>query len=127
MLRKNPESRSSLVNIPLFVQGFSLTTTGQGFPLASVHTTLGTSLQKSILVYCLLSNYNRGLCSSSGSGPWCLTFAPVHLENLGKNLSFVIEIICWVPYILQVQSTRLPSLFLRAQPSISIIIITTLQ
>ena len=45
-------------------------------------------------------------------GPWCLTF------DLGRqeNLRFFIQIICWAPWILQIHSTRLPTIFLRAQP-----------
>ena len=45
-------------------------------------------------------------------GPWRLLFALGQLENL----RFFIQIICWAPCILQVQSTGLPSIFLRAQP-----------
>ena len=45
-------------------------------------------------------------------GPWRLTFAPGRLENL----RFFIQIICWANHMLQVQSTVLPSIFLRAQP-----------
>ena len=44
--------------------------------------------------------------------PWHLTFVLGGLENL----SFFIEIICWAHWISQVQSTGLPSIFLRAQP-----------
>ena len=44
-------------------------------------------------------------------GPWRLTFAPGRLENL----RFFIQIICWANHMLQVQSTVLPSIFLRAQ------------
>ena len=42
-------------------------------------------------------------------GLWCLTFVLGKLENL----CFSIEIICWAHWILQVQSTGLPSIFLR--------------
>ena len=45
-------------------------------------------------------------------GPWRLTFAPGRLENL----RFFIQIICWANHMLQVQSTVLPSIFLRPQP-----------
>ena len=44
-------------------------------------------------------------------GPWRLMFAPGRLENL----RFFIQIICWTNHMLQVQSTVLPSIFLRAQ------------
>ena len=43
---------------------------------------------------------------------WHPTFAPGRVENL----RFFIQIICWAPWILQVQSTGRPSIFLRAQP-----------
>ena len=43
-------------------------------------------------------------------GPWRLTFVLRRLENL----CFFIEIICWAHWISQVQSTGLPSIFLRA-------------
>ena len=45
-------------------------------------------------------------------GQWRLTFAPGRLENV----RFFIQIICWANHMLQVQSTVLPSIFLRAQP-----------
>ena len=45
-------------------------------------------------------------------GPRCLTFAPRRL----KNLRFLIQIICRTLWISQVQSSGLPSIFLRAQP-----------
>ena len=45
-------------------------------------------------------------------GPRCLTFAPRRL----KNLSFLIQIISRTLWISQVQSSGLPSIFLRAQP-----------
>ena len=45
-------------------------------------------------------------------GLWRLTFAPGRLENV----RFFIQIICWANHMLQVQSTVLPSIFLRAQP-----------
>ena len=56
-----------------------------------------------------------GPCSSRARwplAPWHPTFAPGWLENL----RFFIQIICWAPWILQVQSTGHPSIFLRAQP-----------
>ena len=46
------------------------------------------------------------------SGPWYLSF---FLGQIG-NLSFFIEIICWAPWISQVQSTGLPSIFPKAEP-----------
>ena len=45
-------------------------------------------------------------------GLWRLTFALGRLENLG----FFIQIIYWAPWISQLQSTGLPSIFLRVQP-----------
>ena len=53
-----------------------------------------------------------GCALAEPGGPWHLTFALGRLENL----RFFIQIICWVPWMLQVQSTGLPSIFLRAQP-----------
>ena len=54
----------------------------------------------------------QGCALAEPGGPWHLTFALGWLENL----RFFIQIICWAPWILQVQSTGLPSIFLRAQP-----------
>ena len=54
----------------------------------------------------------QGCALAEPGGPWRLTFA---LGRLG-NLRFFIQIICWAPWILQFQSTGLPSIFLRAQP-----------
>ena len=52
-----------------------------------------------------------GRAEPERGGPWRLTFAPGRLENL----RFFIQIICWTNHMLQVQSTVLPSIFLRAQ------------
>ena len=49
---------------------------------------------------------------AESGGPWRLTFALGQLENL----RFFTQIICWAPWILQFQSSGLPSIFLRAQP-----------
>ena len=54
----------------------------------------------------------QGHALAEPGGPWRPTFAPGRLENL----RFFIQIICWAPWILQVQSTGRPSIFLRAQP-----------
>ena len=54
----------------------------------------------------------QGCALAEPGGPWRLTFALGRLENL----RFFIQIICWAPWILQFQSTGLPSIFLRAQP-----------
>ena len=59
-------------------------------------------------------SYPQGCALVEPGGPWRLTFAPWRLENL----RFFIQIICWAPWILQVQSTGLPSIFLRTQPCI---------
>lgn len=48
----------------------------------------------------------------ASGGPFDLTFATRQLENLG----FLIGIACWSPWISQVQSTELPSYFLKVQP-----------
>ena len=61
----------------------------------------------------------QGCALAEPGGPWRLTFAPAQLENL----RFFIQIICWAPQILQFQSTGLPSIFLRAQPCIYVIIV----
>ena len=54
----------------------------------------------------------QGCALAEPGGPWRLTFA---LRRLA-NLRFFIQIIRWAPWILQFQSTGLPSIFLRAQP-----------
>ena len=48
---------------------------------------------------------------------WCLTFA----LGLIENLTIFVQIKCWVPWISQVQSTGLPSIFLRTQPCVIIL------
>ena len=53
-----------------------------------------------------------GLFSSSTWWPVVSNFCPWLLENL----SLFIEILCWAPWISQVQSTGLLLIFLRAQP-----------
>ena len=53
-----------------------------------------------------------GCALAKTSGPWRPTFALGRLENL----RFFIQIICCTAQILQVQSTGLPSIFLKAQP-----------
>ena len=55
---------------------------------------------------------NVGATLAAPRWPWRLTFA---LGCLG-NLSFCIEITWGAPWISQVQSTRLPRIFLRGQP-----------
>ena len=57
-------------------------------------------------------NFHHGSPLAEPGGPSCLTFVLRRLENL----IFFIEIICWVPCVLQVQSTGLASIFLVAQP-----------
>ena len=52
----------------------------------------------------------QGCALAEPGGPWRLTFVLGQLENL----CFFIEIICWAHWISQVQSTGLPSIFLRA-------------
>ena len=54
----------------------------------------------------------QGCALAESSGPQRLTFVLGRLENF----SFFIQIICWAHWISQVQSTGLPSIFLRAQP-----------
>ena len=54
----------------------------------------------------------QGCALAEPGGLWHITFALGRLENL----RFFIQIICWAPWILQVQSTGRPSIFLRAQP-----------
>ena len=63
----------------------------------------------------LIESPALGLCSSRAQWPLAPNFYPRRL----KNLRFFIQIICWAPWILQLQSTGLPSIFLRAQPCIS--------
>ena len=54
----------------------------------------------------------QGCALAEPIGPLRQTFALGRLENL----RFFIQIICRAPWILQVPSTGLPSIFLRAQP-----------
>ena len=54
------------------------------------------------------------LCSSSPQWPLAPNFPPGQLENL----RIFIDIMCWAPWISQVQSTGLSSFFLRAQPCV---------
>ena len=61
------------------------------------------------------AKFDQGCALAEPGGPWCLTFALGRLENL----RFFIQIICWAPWILQFQSTGLPSIFLRAQPCLT--------
>ena len=61
----------------------------------------------------MLKHY-QGCALVEPGGPWRLTFALGRLENL----RFFIKIICWAPWILQVQSTGLPLIFVKAQPCI---------
>ena len=51
-------------------------------------------------------NLFQGCALAEPGGPWRLTFALGRLENL----RFFIQIICWAPWILQFQSTGLPSI-----------------
>ena len=53
-------------------------------------------------------NEGQGCALAESGGPWRLTFVLARLENL----SFFIDIICWVHWTSQVQSTGLPSIFL---------------
>ena len=59
--------------------------------------------------------FKQGCAVAAPGGLWRLTFALGRLENL----YFLIQIICWAPWILQFQSTKFPSIFLRAQPCLS--------
>ena len=59
-------------------------------------------------VSCML---HQGCVLAAPVCPWCPTFA---LKQPGS--CFFIEIICCIPWISQVHSTRLPSIFLGAQP-----------
>lgn len=54
---------------------------------------------------------DQKIWSVQGCGPLFPTFSLGWLENL----SFFVQIICWAPWILHVQSTRLSSIFLRAE------------
>ena len=63
--------------------------------------------------------YMQGCALAERGGPWCLAFALGRLENL----NFFIQIICWAPWISQVHNSGLPSIFLRAQPCVLLIII----
>ena len=65
----------------------------------------------------------QGCPLAEPSGLWRLIFVLRRLENL----CFSIEIICWAHWISQVQSTGLPSIFLRAQPWICVVSLYTLS
>ena len=54
----------------------------------------------------------QGCALAESSGPSHLTFALGRIENP----RFFVQIICWPPLTLQVQGTRLPTIFLRVQP-----------
>ena len=54
------------------------------------------------------------LCSSSPQWPLAPNFPPGQLENL----RIFVDIMCWAPWISQVQSTGLSSFSLRAQPCV---------
>ena len=54
----------------------------------------------------------QGCALAEPGGPWRLTFVVGWLGNL----CFFIQIVCWAHWISQVQSTGLPSIFLKAQP-----------
>ena len=69
-----------------------------------------------------LSNI-QGCALAEPGGPWRLTIALGRLENL----RFFIQITCWAPWILQFQSTGLPSIFLREQPWISYLLLSYLN
>ena len=56
--------------------------------------------------------YCQGCAPAEPSGSLRLTLALGQLENL----TFFVQILCWTPWILQAQSTGLPSVFLRVQP-----------
>ena len=58
--------------------------------------------------------HSSRLCSSSPQWPLAPNFPPGQLENLRIS----IDIMCWAPWISQVQRTGLSSFFLRAQPCV---------
>ena len=62
----------------------------------------------------------QGHALAEPGGPRRPTFAPGRLENL----RFFIQIICWVPWILQVQSLGRPPVFLKAQPWLHVVYMT---
>ena len=70
---------------------------------------LATRNRKRVTVNCGLPDAKGLYCPVA---PGAQLFALVQLENL----SFCISKICRVPWILQVHSIELPSIFLRAQP-----------
>ena len=78
------------------------------------------SINKNIIFWSFInSQLLQGCALAEPGGPWCLTFALRRLEN---NLRFFIQIICWAPLILQFHGTRLPSIFLRVQPWLIILV-----
>ena len=52
----------------------------------------------------VIISHVQGCTLAEPGGPWCPTFAPGQIENL----RFFIQIVCWAPYILQVQNTGHP-------------------
>ena len=73
---------------------------------------LHTNQQAKLILASVKSKANTGLWRLAVSGsPWHL----ILLLGNYKNVTFSIEVICWAPRILQVQSTGLPSIFLTAQ------------
>ena len=58
------------------------------------------------ILYMLKPTNIRDCALAEPGGPWRLTFSLGRLENL----------LCCAPWILEIQSTGLPSIFLRAQP-----------
>ena len=61
--------------------------------------------------------FKQGCALAAPGDLWHLTFALRRLENL----HCCIQIMCWAPWILQFQSTNLHSIFLRAQPCLSVL------
>ena len=69
------------------------------------------------MVYILATTSGVAGALAVPGGLWHLTFALGWLGNLGN---FYIELLCWAPWISQVQSIGLPGIFLRAQPFASV-------
>ena len=78
-----------------------------------IYTTTTTDNLEENLLFGLILLLTQGCALAESNGPWCPTFA----RGWPGNLSVFIQIICWAPSIVQVQSTGLPSIFLRAQPN----------
>ena len=69
---------------------------------------------RTICFSCRKEKLSAGLCSSRARWPLARNFC----SRATRKSQIFIQIISWAPWILQVQSTGLPLIFLRARPCI---------